>query len=130
MKVAAYCRIATAAQLDGIESQKRQIEKYCSDNDMEITDWYIDRGVSGLSMNRPSLEKLLKDATELPVGAVVIQSVDRLARDIQLYFEYVDEFEKRGIKLVSTIGNTDKILELHEKMQDVYKTLIEEGEKE
>jgi len=58
--VVAYCRVSTDGQTGedkfGIESQKQQIMEYCQKNDMQISDWFIDEGVSGVKEDRPAFD--------------------------------------------------------------------------
>lgn len=104
--VVAYIRVSTDAQASedkfGIEAQKEAIMKYCAENDMQISEWYIDEGVSGIKESRPELDRLLfGEISNPPVEAVIVYKSDRMARDIKLYFYYMMLLEKKGISLLS-----------------------------
>ena len=45
-----------------IDGQINQIKEYCDFHHFEVKDIYADRGISGKSMNRPELQRMLKDA--------------------------------------------------------------------
>lgn len=46
----------------GLETQKKDIQDYCKQNDIEILEWYIDDGVSGVELEKsPRLMDLLTD---------------------------------------------------------------------
>lgn len=104
--VVAYCRVSTDAQAGedkfGIEAQKEQIMEYCAKNNMQISEWFIDEGQSGVKESRPQLDKLLYgEMSNPPVEAVVVGKNDRVAREIKLYFYYKQLLYKKGIELIS-----------------------------
>lgn len=104
--VVAYCRVSTDAQAGddrfGIDSQKEQIMAFCAKNDMQISDWYIDEGESGVKESRPQLDRLLYgEIKNPPVEAVVVAKNDRVAREIKLYFYYKQLLYGKGMELIS-----------------------------
>lgn len=124
--VVAYCRVSTDGQAQedkcGIDSQKEIIMKYCSENGMQISDWYIDEGESGVKENRPALGDLLfGEVRNPPVTTVVVAKSDRMARDIKLYFYYMMLLEKKGIELVSA---TEPFVDDGTGLGNVYRSLM------
>jgi site-specific DNA recombinase len=106
--VVAYCRVSTDGQVGedkfGIDAQKEQIMDYCAKNDMQISAWYIDEGVSGAKEERPEFDKILfseEAVVNPPVAAVVVAKSDRIARDINIYFYYKMLLRKKDIQLIS-----------------------------
>lgn len=106
--VVAYCRVSTDGQVGedrfGIDAQKEQIMDYCSRNDMQISAWYVDEGVSGVKDVRPEFDKILFTEGEVenpPVEAVVVAKSDRVARDINVYYYYKMMLRKKGVQLIS-----------------------------
>lgn len=106
--VVAYCRVSTDGQVGedkfGIEAQKEQIMEYCSRNNMQISAWYIDEGVSGAKEERPEFDKILFSDGEVenpPVEAVVVAKSDRVARDINIYYYYKMLLRKKDVQLIS-----------------------------
>ena len=106
--VVGYVRVSTNGQTQedkyGIEAQKRDIMNYCIKNDLALTKWYIDGGVSGVEEERPELDKILFDDEEVgnpPIQAVVVAKSDRLARDMNLYYYYKFVLKKKNIELIS-----------------------------
>lgn len=119
-------RVSTDGQVGedryGIEAQKEQILKYCHENDMQISDWYIDEGESGVKESRPQLDKLLfGDVKNPPVTAVIVAKSDRMARDIKLYYYYMMILEKKGMELISA---TEPVVNDETGLGSVYKTLM------
>ena len=124
--VVAYCRVSTDGQIGddrfGIDSQKSLIMEYCAKHDMQISDWYIDEGESGVKESRPALDDLLfGEIKNPPVKAVIVAKSDRMARDIRLYFYYMMLLEKKGIHLVSA---TEDVVNDDTGLGNVYKALM------
>ena len=106
-KAVAYLRVSTDGQVGedrfGIESQRVQITEYAAKNGIEIVDWFIDEGVSGASTSRPAFDRLLNgEITNPPVEAVIVAKTDRIARDVNIYYYYKAELNKREIEVIST----------------------------
>lgn len=104
--VVAYIRVSTEAQCKddkfGIEAQREMITEYCKERDMEVVEWFIERGVSGAQDDKPEFSKILNGAiTNPPVEAVVVAKNDRIAREIELFFAYRYQLRKQNIELIS-----------------------------
>lgn len=104
--VVGYVRVSTDGQTGedkfGVESQKEQIMKYCAENNMQVSEWYVDEGESGVKESRPALDRLLfGELQNPPVVAVIVAKSDRMARDIKLYFYYMMLLQKKNIELIS-----------------------------
>ena len=104
--VVAYLRVSTEAQCGddrfGLDTQKQMIIEYCEKNNMEVTEWFVERGVSGAKDNRPEFNKILEgNLTNPPIEAVVVAKNDRIARDVNLYFAYKYQLSKQNIELIS-----------------------------
>lgn len=126
MNVVAYIRVSTDGQVGedkfGIDSQKEIVSNYCSAHDMTITDWYVDKGESGVKENRPQLDALLYgEIRNPPVEAVVVAKSDRVARDIKLYYYFMMLLEKKGMKLISA---TEEVVNDDTGLGNVYKALM------
>lgn len=124
--VVAYCRVSTDGQVGedkfGIDSQKEIIMKYCQEHGMQISDWYIDEGISGVEESRPALDELLfGEIKNPPVTAVITAKSDRIARNIKLYFYYMMLLEKKGIHLVSA---TEEVVNDDTGLGNVYRSLM------
>lgn len=105
-KVVAYVRVSTEAQCKedkfGLEVQKEMILEYCAKSEMDVVEWFIERGVSGAKDDRPEFSKILNGAvSNPPIEAVVVAKNDRIARDVNLYFAYKYQLSKQNIELIS-----------------------------
>lgn len=101
-----YIRVSTEEQSAddkyGIETQRRVISSYASENGFVVVKWMVDT-ISGAKDGRPELDRILYKPDELPEHeAVIVFKNDRIARDTKLYFYYLYVLEKRNVKLIST----------------------------
>src|SRR5437868_6956977 len=83
-KVALYARVSTDEQREGqtIQSQLAELEKFVEQNAWTVHERYLDEGWSGALLARPELDRLRDDAGRGLFDVVVINDVDRLARDV------------------------------------------------
>ena len=81
---ALYARVSTEEQRKGntIESQVAELEKFAERNGWPIQGRYIDEGWSGALIARPELDRLRDDAGGGLFTVVLVNDVDRLARDV------------------------------------------------
>jgi DNA invertase Pin-like site-specific DNA recombinase len=66
-----------------------------------VTTPYDDGGVSGGTMERPALQRLLADIRENLVDIVVVYKVDRLTRSLADFAKMVEVFDAHGISFVA-----------------------------
>ncbi len=62
---------------------------------------YDDGGLSGATMERPALKRLLADIGEGLVDVVVVYKVDRLTRSLADFAKMVELFDARGVSFVA-----------------------------
>ena len=62
---------------------------------------YDDGGMSGGTMDRPALQRLLADIGEGLVDVVVVYKVDRLTRSLADFAKMVEMFDARGVSFVA-----------------------------
>lgn len=67
----------------------------------ELPDHYDDGGYSGGSMERPALQRLLKDVEAGRVDVIVVYKVDRLTRSLVDFAKMVEIFDGTGVSFVS-----------------------------
>lgn len=85
MECVAYMRVSTEKQAEegnGLDSQKRDIENYCRKNELIVSDWYVDDGYTGANMDRPELQRLIRDCSRKRVKCVVAFKLDRISRSM------------------------------------------------
>lgn len=104
-KVAAYIRVSTDAQAGedrfGLEAQEQSLNEYASTHDMQIIQWFSDKGESGAKL-RPGFDEIVYgEVTNPPYEAVLVAKSDRVARDINVYYYYKMLLLKKNIELIS-----------------------------
>src|ERR1700693_2466528 len=62
---------------------------------------YDDGGLSGATMERPALQRLMADIEKGLVDAVVVYKVDRLTRSLTDFAKMVEVFDARGVSFVA-----------------------------
>ena len=98
MAVGIYMRISHKSQK--VASQRREIERYLASNDLIDARWFVDEGVSGAVMERPALSELKRAIFLGEINAVVVYSLDRLARNAVAGMVLLAEWLRRGVRLV------------------------------
>ncbi len=66
-----------------------------------VPDDYNDGGFSGGNVERPALQRLLRDVQSGLVDIVVVYKVDRLSRSLADFAQLVDLFDKHNVSFVS-----------------------------
>jgi site-specific DNA recombinase len=66
-----------------------------------LSDMYDDGGLSGGTMERPALKRLLEDIQAGKVQIVVVYKVDRLTRSLSDFAKIVDIFDAHNASFVS-----------------------------
>ena len=105
MKALGYIRVSGKGQVDGDgpERQRQAIMRFCTVHPpLTMHDFRLENGVSGTieAMDRPEFSKLIADIEfyEEPC-CIVVERLDRLARDLMVQEILLAECRKRGIKV-------------------------------
>lgn len=105
MKAFAYLRVSGMQQCegDGFPRQRDAIQNYAAAHDITIAEEFAETGVSGtkdISL-RPALQRLYIALEETSVKTIVIEKLDRLARDLMVQETIIADLRKHGITLIS-----------------------------
>ena len=106
MKLAfAYLRVSGKGQVegDGFTRQADSIARYAAHSSITVVHTFRDEGVSGTREldNRPALQDLLLAMDGGDVRTVIIEKLDRLARDLMIQETIIADLRKRGIEVIS-----------------------------
>lgn len=111
-KIAAiYIRVSTDFQAEegySIDAQKEQLSAYCISKGIKNYEFYIDGGWSGSNIERPEMQRLIKDVKEDKISHVIVYKLDRLSRSQKdtLYL-IEDVFNPHGVDFVSLNESMD-----------------------
>ncbi len=97
VKVAVYCRVATADQL-ALETQKEALVRYATHLGYDQPVFYLDNGYSGLNIDRPDFLRLDADIQAGHIGAVIVCNIDRIGRNAFEVMTWINRLQKKGVK--------------------------------
>src|SRR5437868_1707974 len=99
---ALYARVSTEEQREGqtIDSQVAELERFARDKSWQIAGVYKDDGWSGSMLGRPNLDRLRDDASKGLFKIVLINDVDRLARDVSHLGVVKRDLERHHVQIV------------------------------
>jgi DNA invertase Pin-like site-specific DNA recombinase len=104
-KAHAYLRVSGKGQVegDGFTRQLKAIREYAAAHDTKIVNVYREEGVSGTkeSADRPAWSELMTALHSNGVKVVIVERLDRLARDLMVQETIVADLRKYGFELVS-----------------------------
>lgn len=104
--VFAYLRVSGKSQVtgDGFRRQFIAIRKFCQANGLRIVRVFKERGVCGETEleDRPALSELFNALEENGIKTVVIEKLDRLARDLMVQETIIADMQKSKYTLHST----------------------------
>src|SRR6202045_2537376 len=92
-------------EFNSLDAQREACEAYIVSQRhagwVALADMYDDGGLSGGTMERPALKRLLEDIQAGKVQTVVVYKVDRLTRSLADFAKIVDIFDARNASFVS-----------------------------
>ncbi|KUL97306.1 hypothetical protein DK26_01125 [Bosea sp. WAO] len=102
-RVVGYARRSSAKEYnDSIDRQERLINDVAMAQCGRVVDeMYVDEHFSGRTWERPALKRLLEDAKNGEFDVVIIEDIDRLARDVRITSQIKYLFKLYGVTLMS-----------------------------
>jgi len=102
-KAFGYLRVSGKSQVDGdgFPRQRAAIQDYAKAHDIRIVQWFEEEGVSGTLAERPALQNMMLALMADGVRTVLIEKLDRLARDLMVQETIMGDFRKQGFELIS-----------------------------
>jgi DNA invertase Pin-like site-specific DNA recombinase len=109
VRCAIYTRKSTEEGLDqdfnSLDAQWEACGAYITSQKAEgwipVASRYDDGGYSGGTLERPALQRLLKDIERGAVDVVVVYKIDRLSRSLMDFAKLVEVFDRKGVTFVS-----------------------------
>jgi DNA invertase Pin-like site-specific DNA recombinase len=108
-RCAVYTRVSTDERLDmefnSLDAQREAALSYIASQKHEgwivVGDRYDDGGFSGGTLERPALQRLLRDVEHGVIDVIVVYKVDRLSRSLTDFARIVEIFERHSVSFVS-----------------------------
>jgi len=92
-------------EFNSLDAQREACGSYIasqrSEGWVELADRYDDGGISGGTLERPGLKRLLADIEENRVDVVVVYKIDRLSRSLMDFARLVEVFDRNNVTFVS-----------------------------
>jgi DNA invertase Pin-like site-specific DNA recombinase len=109
LRCAIYTRKSSEEGLDmefnSLDAQREACEAYIASQRSEgwaaIREPYDDGGVSGGTLERPALQRLLADVEAGLIDVIVVYKIDRLSRSLMDFAKLVDIFDRNQVTFVS-----------------------------
>ena len=109
LRCAVYTRKSSEEGLEqefnSLHAQRDACEAYIASQRSEgwvlVRDQYDDGGISGGTLDRPGLKRLLADIDDGLVDVVVVYKIDRLSRSLADFAKLVEVFDRNGVTFVS-----------------------------
>ena len=113
LRVAIYLRLSKddlerEGDSASIQNQRALLEHHCQSQGWEIVAVYIDDGYTGLNMNRPDLQRMLKAIERKQIDIVLTKDLSRLGRDYIETGRLMEEFFPRNnVRYIALNDNVD-----------------------
>jgi DNA invertase Pin-like site-specific DNA recombinase len=109
LRCAVYTRKSSEEGLEqefnSLHAQREACEAYIASQRSEgwvlVRDHYDDGGISGGTLERPALQRLLTDIEDGLIDVVVVYKIDRLSRSLMDFSKLVEVFDRNGVTFVS-----------------------------
>lgn len=110
MKVVGYSLVSTEDQArEGVslDNQELKIMTYAELNGMELIDLIRDEGISGKSLDRAGIKRILEMVRAGEIQAIIVYKLDRLSRKTLDTLNLIELFEKNGVAFHSISEKID-----------------------
>ena len=113
-KVGIYLRLSRDDERQGeslsIENQKRVLTNYVKEQGWTLYDEYVDDRISGVTFDRPGVQRLLEDAKAGNINLILCKDMSRFGRNYIQVGQYVDYlFPMYNIRFIALTDNIDTL---------------------
>lgn len=97
---------------ESIGNQRKILQRYIKENNLELIKEYVDDGVSGTTFDRPGFNKMLEDIENRTINMVITKDLSRLGRDYITVGEYTEKyFPSNNIRYVALTDGIDTYID-------------------
>ena len=108
-KAAVYCRLALKDD-EMMKVQKERLLRYANEQGYDDVALYMDNGASGLNFNRPGFSQLNKDIDAGLIRVIIIQSLDRMGRNMVETMQWINHVADKGISFKISLDSKEQEL--------------------
>lgn len=134
-KVAIYIRLSKDDGNDesySVKNQRERLSDYLNEltvtEDMELVDYYIDDGFTGVDSDRDSFQRLLSDVQKKKVNCIIVKDLSRLSRNdweckyyLQLLFVEMDvRFISLELPRLDSFKRPEEVYDISVSFQSMY----------
>ena len=86
VRAAIYCRLSkddegAVGESSSIQTQREMLTRYCAEQGWELAEIFQDDGFTGLNMNRPDFQRMMRAVERGKIDVVVTKDLSRLTRN-------------------------------------------------
>jgi DNA invertase Pin-like site-specific DNA recombinase len=112
--VGIYLRLSKDDERQGeslsIENQRRVLTNYVNEQGWSIYNEYVDDGISGVSFDRPGVQRMLEDAKFGKINLIICKDMSRFGRNYIQVGQYIDYlFPMYNIRFIALTDNIDTL---------------------
>lgn len=97
---------------ESIGNQRKIIQRYVRENELNVVKEYVDDGISGTTFDRPSFNKMIDDIKNKTINMVITKDLSRLGRDyIKIGFYLEEYFPQNNTRYVAITDGIDTYLD-------------------
>ena len=111
-KVGMYLRLSSEDERNGeslsIDNQRKMLTDYINEQGWTLYDEYVNDGVSGVTFERPGIQRMLEDAKMGKINLILCKDLSRFGRNYIEVGRYVDYlFPLYNIRFIALTDNVD-----------------------
>lgn len=111
-KVGMYIRLSREdgdkQESESISNQRKILQRYVKENNLNCVKEYVDDGVSGTTFDRSGFKEMINDIENKTINMIITKDLSRLGRDYITVGEYTEKyFPKNNIRYVALTDGID-----------------------
>ncbi len=103
-RVVLYARVSTAGQVQfghGLDAQRDRLSRFVVERGLDVVEFIVDEGLSGTTLDRPGVQRVVELAKAGEVDAVVVTKADRISRNVRDLLNLGALLEEHGVALLT-----------------------------
>ena len=105
-EAALYYRTASADDT-AIRAQGEALKDYVAANGYAVTEVFSDNGASGLTLDRPAFNKMMRGVKRGEIGSVIVKDISRISRSFSLFQGWLKEMTGGNVKVIDVSSGSD-----------------------